>query len=47
MTKGPSIALNVIAEVNEFASTCGRILVFLDSNHIHDHFFYELVFTWH
>lgn len=42
MIQGSSIAEDVVAQVQEFASSHERILVCLDSNHTHDHVLAEL-----
>lgn len=42
MIQGSSIAPDVIAEVHAIASNYSRVLVFLDSNHTHDHVLAEL-----
>jgi len=42
MIEGSSIATNVIDEVKEIASGYKSVLVFLDSNHTHEHVFAEL-----
>jgi cephalosporin hydroxylase len=42
MIQGSSIAPEVIAHVHEIAANYHRILVFLDSNHTHDHVLAEL-----
>ena len=42
MIEGSSIATNVIDEVKEIASKYQSVLVFLDSNHTHEHVFAEL-----
>tara|TARA_B100000686_G_scaffold353453_1_gene459147 strand:- start:1972 stop:2742 length:771 start_codon:yes stop_codon:yes gene_type:complete len=42
MIEGSSIATNVIDQVKEIASKYKSVLVFLDSNHTHEHVFAEL-----
>lgn len=42
MVEGSSIEPNTIAAVNELASGHDRVMVFLDSNHTHDHVLQEL-----
>jgi len=42
MIQGSSIDEYVINKVNEIAKDCGPILIFLDSNHTHDHVLAEL-----
>lgn len=42
MIQGSSIAPDVIAQVHARAKDAGRILIFLDSNHTHDHVLAEL-----
>ena len=42
MIEGSSIAPNIILEVKEIAKNYNNILVFLDSNHTHDHVLKEL-----
>jgi cephalosporin hydroxylase len=42
MIEGSSISTQVISEVSEIASTKKRIMVFLDSNHTHQHVLEEL-----
>jgi cephalosporin hydroxylase len=42
MIEGSSIAPEIIAKVHARAKAAGRILVFLDSNHTHDHVLAEL-----
>lgn len=42
MIQGSSIAPEVIAAVKKVAKGCNRVMVFLDSNHTHDHVLAEL-----
>ncbi len=42
MIEGSSVAPHVVAEVHALASQYSRILVFLDSNHTHEHVLAEL-----
>jgi cephalosporin hydroxylase len=42
MIQGSSIDPKIIAKVYEFAKTTNRILIFLDSNHTHEHVLAEL-----
>lgn len=42
MIQGSSIAPEVVAQVKEFARDYQRVLVFLDSNHTHEHVLAEL-----
>jgi cephalosporin hydroxylase len=42
MIEGSSIAPEIVNEVHERAKRAGRIMVFLDSNHTHDHVLAEL-----
>jgi cephalosporin hydroxylase len=42
MIQGSSIALEVIAQVHEIAKSHHRVLIFLDSNHTHEHVLAEL-----
>jgi cephalosporin hydroxylase len=42
MIQGSSIAPEIIAQVKEHAKSAKRVLVFLDSNHTHDHVLAEL-----
>jgi len=42
MIQGSSIAPEIIAQVHARAKHAGRILIFLDSNHTHDHVLAEL-----
>lgn len=42
MIQGSSIAPEIIEQVKKIASDCSRILVFLDSNHTHEHVLAEL-----
>lgn len=42
MIEGSSIDPEIIARVHERARTAGRVMVFLDSNHTHDHVLAEL-----
>ncbi len=42
MIQGSSIAQDIIAQVKEVAANHSRILVFLDSNHTHEHVLAEL-----
>ena len=42
MVEGSSIEPNTIAAVNELAAGHDRVMVFLDSNHTHDHVLQEL-----
>jgi cephalosporin hydroxylase len=42
MIQGSSIAQDVIDKVHAFAADYSRVLVFLDSNHTHDHVLAEL-----
>ncbi len=42
MIQGSSVAPEIIARVHERAKGSGRVLVFLDSNHTHDHVLAEL-----
>jgi len=42
MIEGSSVASNIIAEVSQIADNYRRIMVFLDSNHSHDHVLAEL-----
>ena len=42
MIQGSSIAPEVIAQVQEFSKDFSRIMVFLDSNHTHEHVLSEL-----
>jgi len=42
MIQGSSVDLEIIAQVHEAASGCERVLVFLDSNHTHEHVLAEL-----
>jgi cephalosporin hydroxylase len=42
MIRGSSVSPEVIAQVHEYAEGYERILVFLDSNHTHDHVLSEL-----
>ncbi len=42
MIQGSSIAPEIIAQVHAKAVGCGRVMVFLDSNHTHKHVFAEL-----
>ena len=42
MIEGSSVDSGVIARVHDYARDYSRILVFLDSNHTHDHVFAEL-----
>lgn len=42
MIQGSSVATDIIAQVHEFAKRYERILIFLDSNHTHEHVLAEL-----
>jgi cephalosporin hydroxylase len=42
MIQGSSIATDIIAQVHDVAANYSRVLVCLDSNHIHDHVLAEL-----
>jgi cephalosporin hydroxylase len=42
LIEGSSIDPAVIAQVHEYTQTAQKVLVFLDSNHTHDHVFAEL-----
>jgi len=42
MIEGPSISEDVVKQVKEIAKTKKKIMVFLDSNHTHDHVLKEL-----
>ena len=42
MIQGSSIDLNVAKQVQAFAKDYSNVLVFLDSNHTHDHVLSEL-----
>ncbi len=42
MIQGSSIATEIIGQVHAIAATFSRVLVFLDSNHTHDHVLAEL-----
>jgi cephalosporin hydroxylase len=42
MIEGSSITQDVVAEVYSFAKNFNRVMVFLDSNHTHDHVLAEL-----
>ena len=42
LIEGSSIAPGIISEVHEFAKSFERIMVFLDSNHTHDHVLAEM-----
>ena len=43
MIEGSSIDKKIIKEVSKFASNYNKVMVFLDSNHTHDHVLEELV----
>ena len=42
MLEGSAIAPDMVARVREFAASCRRVMVVLDSNHTHDHVLAEL-----
>jgi cephalosporin hydroxylase len=42
LIEGSSIAPDIISEVHEFSKSFERIMVFLDSNHTHDHVLAEM-----
>lgn len=42
MIEGSSVDINIVNKVKELASDCGPIMVFLDSNHTHEHVLAEL-----